>query len=159
MIQQDENTRTTFVREVSAQYTGRKMPVVRIGAPCDAAAFIRSVLPDNSREHFVTLHLDGAHQVIAYSITGTGGANFCHIHQREVFQTAFLVGAVALVVGHNHPSNQLVPSEEDRKFTEVIKKSAEVLGVKFLDHVVIGEKSFYSFDSRETGALSDLNCD
>jgi DNA repair protein RadC len=85
MIQKDENTQTVFVREVSAQYHGRKQPLVHIGQPADAAAFIRSVLPDNSREHFVTLHLDGAHQVIAYSITGTGGANFCHVHPREVF--------------------------------------------------------------------------
>lgn len=158
MIQKDENTQTVFVREVSAQYHGRKQPLVHIGQPADAAAFIRSVLPDNSREHFVTLHLDGAHQVIAYSITGTGGANFCHVHPREVFQTALLVGAVALVVGHNHPSGRVDSSVEDHKMTQLIKQSGELLGIKFLDHVLLGESSYYSFETNETRDWSELQC-
>jgi DNA repair protein RadC len=158
MIQKDENTETVFVREVSAQYHGRKQPLVHIGQPADAAAFIRSVLPDNSREHFVTLHLDGAHQVIAYSITGTGGANFCHVHPREVFQTAFLVGAVALVVGHNHPSNSITPSVEDRKITERLKEAGDLLGIKVLDHVLVCEELFYSIETDDAGELSGLDC-
>lgn len=144
MIQQSENTRTTFVREVSAQYTGRRQPVVKVASPCDAGAFIRSVLPDNSREHFISLYLDGAHQVIAYSVAGTGGANFCHIHPREIFQTAMLAGAVAVVVGHNHPSNNVQPSKEDRALTNRLKEIGDLIGVRLLDHVVVTEDSLYS---------------
>lgn len=144
MIQKNENTQTVFVREVSAQYTGRRQPVIKISGPCDAGAFIRSVLPDNSREHFISLHLDGAHQVIAYSITGTGGANYCHIHPREIFQTAMLAGAVAVVVGHNHPSNNAKPSKEDRTLTVRLKEIGDLIGVRLLDHVVVTDDSFYS---------------
>lgn len=94
----------TTVREVLVGYGRPKEIRPSITCATDAAAIIESVLPDNSREHFVTLFLDGGHKVCAFSVTATGNANTCPVHAREVFQPAILVGAVALIVGHNHPS-------------------------------------------------------
>jgi DNA repair protein RadC len=88
-----------FIRELAIVYRGSERARVRILEPEDAALFIKGVLPDNSREHFVALYLDGSHQVVAYQVVGTGIANSCPVHPREVFQPAVLVGAIAIVLG------------------------------------------------------------
>ena len=94
-------TKTTFVREVTAVYRGARRATVEMGTPEGAADFIRKVLPDNSREHFVALYLDAGHKVMAFSVIATGTANSCPVHPREVFQMGFLTGAIAIIVGHN----------------------------------------------------------
>ena len=111
----------TFVREVCINYRGARRATTKIACAGDIAAFIRKVLPDNSREHFVALYLDRAHQVIAFSVVATGTATSCLVHTREVFQSAIHVGAVAVVAGHNHPSGNVKPSEEDRVVTRTLR--------------------------------------
>lgn len=142
-----EELRTTFVREIAAHYRGPRRTQIQVGGPSDAARFMRGVFPDNSREHFVALYLDGAHKVMAFSIVATGCANSCPVHPREVFQNAILSGAISIIIGHNHPSGSTTPSAEDRKVTEVLKAAGELLGIRVLDHVIVGEDDFYSFAS------------
>lgn len=137
--------KTTFVREVTAIYRGARKAVDQITQPRHAATLIQKVLPDNSREHFVALYLDGASKVIAFSVVATGTANSCPVHPREIFQRAILAGAVSLIIGHNHPSGALTPSEEDRKLTRRLKEIGELLGIKLLDHVIVGESAFHAF--------------
>ena len=143
--------KTTFVREVTAVYRGPRRATTKVRGPSDAAQFIRRVLPDNSREHFVVLHLDGSHQVIGYAVTATGAANFCQVHPREIFQGAILAGAVALIVAHNHPSGDTTPSREDKAMTTRLKEGAQLLGFKLLDHVIVTDTELYS--SSEEGTL------
>jgi DNA repair protein RadC len=147
VIQLAERSNTTFVREVSVNYRGRRRASIKIDGPESAAEFIRKVLPDNSREHFITLHLDGGHNIAAFSVTATGTANSCLSHPREVFQTAILVGAVSIIVGHNHPSGGTDPSVEDRRVTNRLKEAGSLLGIEVLDHVIVTEDSFYAFSN------------
>src|SRR5437868_4643251 len=120
-----------FVREVRINYHGPKRKVFKgIREPVDAAEFIRKLLPDNSREHFIGLYLNGAHEIIAYSIIATGIANSCPVHPREVYQAAILSGAVSLLVAHNHPSGQCNPSAEDKAVTKKLKEAGELLNIK-----------------------------
>jgi DNA repair protein RadC len=142
---------TKCVREIRVNYRGPKKRQIVIKEPADAAQFIRDVLPDNSREHFVALYLDGAHQVIGFSLISTGTANSCQVHPREIYQRAVLLGSVALVVGHNHPSGQLIPSEEDRRVTKALKSAGEVIGINLLDHVIVNDTGLYSF--KDTGGV------
>ena len=141
------NRRLSIIREVSANYRKTGIHRFKISGPEDAARMVARVLPDNSREHFVSLHLDASHQVISYSITATGTANSCPVHPREVFQIAFLVGAVAVIVGHNHPSGEAAPSTEDEKVTNTLTEAGELLCLKVLDHVIVSDDHFYSFSS------------
>jgi DNA repair protein RadC len=134
----------TFVREVTAVYRGPRRATSVMRKPLAAADFVRKLLPDNSREHFVVLHLDGAHQVIGYAVVATGTANSCPVHPREVFQGAILVGAVALIIAHNHPSGDETPSPEDRTLTSRLKDAARLLGMKILDHVIVTDEGFHS---------------
>jgi len=142
----EEQPAITFVREVTATYRGPRRAATKITDPKDGADFIRKSLPDNSREHFVVLYLDGKHQIIAYSIVFTGTANKCQVHPREIFQRAVLVGSVAIILGHNHPSDgEVIPSEDDRNVTNQLKKAGDMLGIKVLDHVIVNDTGFYSF--------------
>lgn len=140
------NQRTTAVREVVIKYRGpcfSERP--GISDQRNAATFLKKVLPDNSREHFVTIYLDGAHTVIGYSLL-TGVATSCVVHPREVFQPAILLGAVAVLICHNHPSGNIHPSEEDNKITRQLVSSAEILGLKLLDHIILGDSDLtYSY--------------
>ena len=142
--------KTTFVREVAVNYRGPRIKFSEVlGAPDAVAKVVRKVLPDNSREHFVAIYLNGAHEVIAYSIVATGLANSCPIHPREIFQPAILSGAVALIVSHNHPSGNTTPSMEDRRVTERLKEAADLVGIRLLDHVIVTDDNFYSIETGE----------
>jgi DNA repair protein RadC len=180
--QTDGRAELSFVREVSVKYRGPRRARSPIRMAADAADFIRNVLPDNAREHFVyiralnkghmtsqkpsktghfmTIHvpllmrryialfLDGSHQVVAFSITATGTANHCLVHAREVFQPAILVGAVAVAVGHNHPSGECFPSGQDDEVTGNLKEAGRLLGIKLLDHIIVCDDAFYSYSER-----------
>jgi DNA repair protein RadC len=142
-----ENKETmTAVREVVVQYRGPRFAQrTQITEAREASAFVRKLLPDNSREHFVILYLDGAHTIIGYSRI-TGIANACPVHPREVFQPAILLGSAAVLVSHNHPTGHIKPSEEDNKVTESLRAAGGILGVKLLDHVILGDSdSMYSY--------------
>lgn len=137
----------TFIREVSIRYRGprRKASIDPIKSADGAAAFVRRVLPDNVREHFITLHLDGAHSVCGFYIAATGTAVSCPVAMREIFQPAVMAGAVAIICAHNHPGNSVTPSAEDRTVTAQLVNAGHLLGIPLLDHIIVTEERHYSF--------------
>lgn len=150
-MEQNDTNPKEYVREVTAKYIGPRRKAIKIGGPEDAAKFISSVMKDQAREHFVALYLDGAHNIASYSIVSTGSANSAPVHPREVFQGAVLVGACALIVGHNHPSGELKPSDEDRAVTNRLVEAGKLLGMSLLDHLIVSEAGYFSF--QEMGAM------
>ena len=126
-----------FIREVIVNYRPANEQPFRVTDPSNAVQFIRDVLPDNSREHFLALYLDGANQVASFSVISTGTANSSLVHPREVFQRAVLVGAQAFLVAHNHPSGSLTPSREDLDVTQRLSKAGELMGIKLLDSLIV----------------------
>jgi len=139
----------TFIREVRATYQQTAARPFAISGPDDVADFVRSILTDNSREHFIAFYLDGAHQVVSYSIVSIGTANASMVHPREVFQRAILAGAVSLIIAHNHPSGILTPSDEDHKVTQRLKVAADILGIKLLDHLIVSDVAHRSLRESE----------
>jgi len=146
---------TTFVREISLRYRGpkRRPPLNPIREPSHAADFVRKVLPDNVREHFVALFLDGQHKVASYYVGATGAAASCQVSIREVFQGAILAGAVSLIVSHNHPSGALEPSQDDHRLTRRLTEAGTLLQIPLLDHIIVTGDGFHSF--KENGELFD----
>jgi DNA repair protein RadC len=137
-----------WVREVRANYTGRKESVKQLTNALDVSDFIRKVLPDNTQEHFVVINLDGANQISSYTVATTGLTNSSQIHSREVFKTAILSNATSIIVSHNHPSGNLNPSKEDDEVTKRLKEAGELLGIKVLDHVIVTDEHYYSFNEQ-----------
>jgi len=97
------------------------------------------------REATGAVLLDARHRSIGFHPISVGTLNSSLVHPREVFRMAISVGAKALILAHNHPSGDSTPSDEDRRMTERITKAGEILAIELIDHVVIGEKSYFSF--------------
>lgn len=126
---------TTYIREARVNYHGGKSTAVR--SPEDTVSFLRGVLPDNSREHFLALYLSANNSPIGYSVVATGCANSCPVHPREVFQAAIIVGATSIILAHNHPTGDLSESKDDIAVTERLKEASKLLGIKLLDHIIL----------------------
>ena len=93
----EERLGIQFIREVALSYripTGKKKEKTFISGPDKAATIIRRVLPDSVSEHFLALYLDSSHNVAAFSVVATGGARYCRVIPREVFQGAIIAGAM-----------------------------------------------------------------
>lgn len=134
------------VREVVIQYRGRGLQApAAISTPRDAADLARRIVKDDAREHFLVFHLDGRHRLIAHSVLSIGTATASLVHPREVFQAGVLLGSVAVILLHNHPSGNPSPSCEDRELTKRLADAGRLIGIGVLDHVIWTRRSgFYS---------------
>ena len=139
----------TFIREARVNYLHCDHVMFKITGPDDVANFVRSILTDNSREHFVALYLNASHQVAAYSIVSIGSANSAPVAPRELFQRAVLTGAISIVVAHNHPSDSTEPSPEDRAVTKRLRDAGQLLGINVLDHLIVTDSAYLSLKEDE----------
>lgn len=124
---------------------------LRIRSPADVYPLIRH-FADRPQEMFVSVSLNGAHQVVRVEVVSVGLVNRTMVHPREVFAPAITARAAALVVAHNHPSGILDPSEEDQRVTARLRAAGELIGIPILDHLIFSDRAFYSF--LEAGQLS-----
>jgi DNA repair protein RadC len=89
--------------------------------------------------------------VLAVRIVTIGLVNKTIVHPREVYADPILDRASAVAVAHNHPSGRLEPSEEDNEITARLDSAAEILGIRFLDHIIFSETAYYSY--KQNGGL------
>jgi DNA repair protein RadC len=125
---------------------------MRIKKPIDIFALVRHYA-DRKQERFISLSLNGAHEVLAVRIVTIGLVNKTIVHPREVFADLIQDRAAAFCVAHNHPSGRLESSPEDDEITECLKAAAQILGLHFIDHIIFSEIAWWSF--RENGKLKD----
>ncbi|MEK4730050.1 RadC family protein [Paenibacillus sp. FSL L8-0641] len=98
----------------------------------------------STKEHFICLLLNTKNRVIYKEIVSIGSLNSTVIHPREVFSAAIRHCSASIVCVHNHPSGDPKPSEEDIMATKRLAKAGDIIGIDILDHVIIGESTFYS---------------
>ena len=97
------------------------------------------------REEFVVLLLDAKNRLLGFHVVSVGSLTSSVVHPREVFKIAILGNAAAIILLHNHPSGDPVPSNEDVAITTRLCQIGEVLGIRVLDHIVIGNGRYVSF--------------
>ena len=102
-------------------------------------------LRDKKREHFVCALLDQRNRLIKDEVVSVGSLSHAYVRLREAFSSAVRESAAAVAFIHNHPSGDARPSEEDRLLTTKLVDAAELLDIRLLDHVIIGDGCFYSF--------------
>jgi DNA repair protein RadC len=117
---------------------------VRIRYPAEIFQLIRHYA-DYPQERFISLSMNGAHEIIATRIVTVGLVNKTIVHPREVFADIIGDRASALCVAHNHPSGAVKPSHEDDEVTERLKDASEILGIHFLDHIIFTCTDFFSY--------------
>ena len=97
------------------------------------------------REEFLVVLLDGKGRTMGYNVVSVGSLTASLVHLREVFKPAIIGNAASLILVHNHPSGDPEPSAEDRALTRRFKEAGDLLGIRVLDHIVIGDGSYRSF--------------
>ncbi len=100
---------------------------------------------NENQEKFLAIFLDNKKCLINYKILFIGTNNASIVHPREVFLEAIKAKASAVVVMHNHPSGNVLPSEEDKNITEKLIQSGYMLGIPLLDHIITNGEEYYSF--------------
>lgn len=97
------------------------------------------------REEFLVLLLDIKNYMIGFNVVSVGTLNYVIVHPREVFKPAIISNAASIILAHNHPSGNPEPSDEDIRITKKLKDAGELLGIDVLDHVIIGDRDYFSF--------------
>ena len=120
--------------------------------PDDVYQHYAPLLRDDLRERFLVVMLDGRHRVLGESTVSVGTLTASLVHPREVFRPALERAAAAIVLVHNHPSGDPAPSGEDRRVTKRLRRAGELLGIRVVDHVVVADGGFFSF--QEAGEFS-----
>lgn len=110
----------------------------------DLFAYFHSKLRDRKREEFLAVLLDGKNRFLREVGISVGSLTASIVHPREVFLPAIRESAGAVVLVHNHPSGDPTPSPEDLEVTRRLVDAGEILGIRVLDHLIIGETSYTS---------------
>ena len=114
----------------------------------DIYAAFQGRLRDLKKERFISVLLDGRQRVMREDLVSEGILTASLVHPREVFAPAIREAASALLLVHNHPSGDPEPSPEDVEITRRLVAAGELVGIRVVDHVVIGEGSYVSFLER-----------
>ena len=100
---------------------------------------------DISREHFGVIYLNGKNAVISSEILFTGTLTTAAVYPREIIKRALEENAAAILVGHNHPSGNKNPSQDDLQITKKIKSACQTIDISLHDHLIVTSEGFYSF--------------
>lgn len=111
----------------------------------DVRDLILPYFADLTHEEFFCIFLNRANKVIKIDQLSKGGISGTVTDVRILFKNAVLLTASGVIVAHNHPSGNLVPSESDSKITRKIKEAGQLLDIQLLDHLIICDSEYYSF--------------
>jgi len=121
------------------------LKITKIGSSRDAFELLRPIIGELQHEEFWILYLNNSNKVLQSAQLSKGGLTGTLVDVRIVMKEALQLGAVALVLAHNHPSGTLKPSNADLEVTQKLKSASEALDIKVLDHLIITQRDYYSF--------------
>ena len=131
--------RISMVKEKKVPYTSEV-----INGPEKAAKLAETILKDADREYLLVISVDSKVRPLAIEIVSICTVNATLAEPREIFKHAILANAAGIILVHNHPSGDCIPSEEDEEMTRRISESGKLLGIPVRDHVIIGD-GYFSF--------------
>jgi len=116
----------------------------------DAYEIFRSTMGDRPYEEFWIILLNKANKVLQKCNISEGGISGTVVDPKKIFKISLDHHASSIILGHNHPSGVVTPSEADQRITKKIRDAGAMLEVTVLDHLIIGENSYYSFADEGT---------
>lgn len=117
----------------------------KIGSSQDAFRLLQSIIGDSNVEEFWVLYLNQANLVIRKEQISKGGISQTAVDVRVILKIALEEMATGIFLAHNHPSGNLAPSEADKQITRKIKTAAASMDIEVLDHLIVTQKSYFSF--------------
>lgn len=141
--------RVVFVKEKGAMYELQKT----IDTPDAAYKAITEIakVQEEAQEVFGILILNTKNKIVAAHEVSRGTLNSSMVHPREVFKPAVLHNAAGIICFHNHPSGDPDPSQDDIAITKRLVKAGEIMGIRILDHIIVGDGRYVSL--REIGVV------
>jgi len=134
---------------LAARFQSRKLEHLdRFTSPRQVFDYFHHEFRDTRKEYFLTLLLDGKNRIIRRVQVSEGSLNQSIVHPREVFIPAVKESAAAIILVHNHPTGDPAPSSEDIAITRRLREAGDIMGIKVLDHIIIGDGEFVSFVER-----------
>ncbi len=122
----------------------------QVASHTDVCEVMRGIA-ESDRESIYTLHLDQKNRVVNIEEVAKGALNISVTTGREIFKSAILSNAAAIILVHNHPSGDATPSAEDRELTNQVVAAGRLLGIAVRDHVIIGTEGCTSLREQMTG--------
>jgi DNA repair protein RadC len=132
--------RLSLVREARKPYAEAAL----CSTPEGAARFLHELLADAYQEVLGCLLVDTRHRAVGYHVAYTGSLTRITVEPRGLLVPALLANAAAIIAFHNHPSGDPAPSAEDLAFTRRLSEAGDVVGVRLLDHLILGEAPRYT---------------
>lgn len=124
---------------------GEALQRKRITSSQSVFELMQPIIGELPHEEFWIVYLNNSNKVLQTSQLSKGGITGTLVDVRLAFKNALQLGAVAVILAHNHPSGTLKPSQPDIKITQKLKTAGESLDIKVLDHLIITEKAYFSF--------------
>ena len=125
--------------ELSKRVSSGKICEKIVKNPSDIASHYIEKLKDLKKEHFIAVFLDSKNKIIKDEVISIGTLNSSLVHPREVFKEAIKCSANSVILVHNHPSGSVEPSDEDYRVNKVLVETGNLVGIKVLDHLVVGD--------------------
>lgn len=137
-----EDERIMLVKEKRVNYEAGKL-----NNPEDIVLMVRRLLhvEQMAEEHCYMIAMNSSCKVLGVFFISKGTVNVSLVTPRELYIRALLAGAVQIVLCHNHPSGNAIPSEQDIAITQKIKEAGEMININLADHIIIGSNSYLSF--------------
>ena len=124
---------------------------LQIKTASDVYQYYVDELQNKTKEYFYALFLDTKNRILKEELVSIGTLNESLIHPRELFNSAVQASCNSVIIVHNHPSGDCIPSDNDKEVTKVLVEAGEIMGIKVLDHVIIGKEGFVSL--KESGVM------
>lgn len=134
-----------LAKRISSTFNNER---VMIKTPSDVSSHLMEEMRCLKQEELRTLLLNTKNGILKSCTIAIGGLNVSAVESREVFNEAVKSGCASMILVHNHPSGDPAPSKEDIAFTKRIAEGGEILGIKVLDHIIIGNGIFVSLKER-----------
>ncbi|MEP7218720.1 MAG: DNA repair protein RadC [Bacteroidota bacterium] len=132
----------------------QKVPSKNVSSPEVVAEILSLYLKGQDREHLIAIMLDARKKVIGINTVSIGSLTAAIVHPREVFKAAILSNAHSIIIGHNHPSGDPTPSQEDITVTSELVRAGKLLKIPVIDHVIIGDDGRFTSLANE-GIIPD----
>ena len=130
--------RVCLVRENTSE------EIIKINNESDAYELVKDELVNSDREMLLSIMLTVKNDLIGVETVSLGSVTASTTTPRDIFKSAILANAVAIIVCHNHPSGELVPSKNDIEITKQLVAAGELLGIKVLDHLILSNQGYKS---------------
>lgn len=125
--------------------TGEALERKKITSSNSVFEYVQPIIGELPHEEFWILYLNNSNKIIKSAQLSKGGITGTIVDVRLAFKEALQLGAVGIILAHNHPSGTLKPSQADIQLTKKLKLAGESLDIKVLDHLIITEKAYFSF--------------